>query len=120
MLAGAALAGYGTLFFLQRSVVFVPSHDILARPSDIGAAYNDVILHCTSGVRLHCWLVPGAGTGKLFILLPGSIGNISHELATASFLRDFGASLLMVDYPGYGRSEGRPNESGWYEAAEAA
>jgi fermentation-respiration switch protein FrsA (DUF1100 family) len=113
-------AALATLFFRQRSFVFVPSQNIMARPSDIGVAYDDVILRCASGARLHCWLLPGARSGKLFILLPGSIGNISHELATAGFLLDFGASLLMVDYPGYGRSAGRPNESGWYEAAEAA
>jgi fermentation-respiration switch protein FrsA (DUF1100 family) len=35
-------------------------------------------------------------------------------------VRDAGASLLLLDYRGYGRSEGRPTEKGLYADADAA
>jgi hypothetical protein len=41
-------------------------------------------------------------------------------LRTIAFLHDLGASVLIVDYPGFGRSQGRPSERGCYDAAEAA
>jgi uncharacterized protein len=50
----------------------------------------------------------------------GSDGNLGYELPTLRFLHALGTSVLMIDYPGYGRSGGHPNEKGCYEAAEAA
>ena len=45
------------------------------------------------------------------------IGTVSQVLQA---LYDAGFSILTYDYPGYGYSSGKPNESGAYNAAEAA
>lgn len=119
--AGGLAAVWGVLlFFRQRHMVFMPSRNIIATPADIGEPFDEVRLRCKSGPVIHCWFIPGRRNGKLFIVFPGSIGNISHELATAEFLLSLGASLLMVEYPGFGRSQGEVSESGWHESAEAA
>ena len=39
---------------------------------------------------------------------------------TLSILRGLGLSTLIIDYRGYGRSEGTPSEDGVYRDAEAA
>ena len=45
----------------------------------------------------------------------GNAGNISHRLPNARLLLDrFGLDLLLVDYRGYGRSQGQPSETGLY------
>ena len=38
----------------------------------------------------------------------------------ASLVNKLGQSVLIFDYPGYGRSEGKPSEPGCYAAADAA
>src|SRR5919108_1334939 len=118
---GIVTAAWGIwMFFRQSRIVFKPSRELLGSPSDHGLAFEDVYLPLPNGVRVHGWWIPLDDSGKLVLCFPGSIGNISHELTTASFLRRAGANVLIVDYPGFGRSEGRPSESGCYLAASAA
>jgi uncharacterized protein len=74
--------------------------------------------------RLAGWFVPAAALteGRA----PGLLwfyGNGENIAAIAPVLRDLApphASLLVLDYPGYGGSQGRATEAGLYATAEAA
>jgi fermentation-respiration switch protein FrsA (DUF1100 family) len=46
------------------------------------------------------------------LFLHGNAGNISHRSETLRLYRRLGLNVLMIDYRGYGRSEGRPSEHG--------
>jgi fermentation-respiration switch protein FrsA (DUF1100 family) len=50
----------------------------------------------------------------------GNAGNIIHRLENLRELYRAGLSVLLFDYRGYGRSEGRPSEQGLYRDALAA
>src|SRR4029453_11357230 len=50
----------------------------------------------------------------------GNAGNISHRLHKLAILVGIDASGLLLDYPGYGRSGGTPDEAGTYRDADAA
>jgi fermentation-respiration switch protein FrsA (DUF1100 family) len=51
----------------------------------------------------------------------GNAGNLSHRAsAITSWQKELGQSVLIFDYPGFGRSEGKPDEAGCYAAANAA
>jgi fermentation-respiration switch protein FrsA (DUF1100 family) len=50
----------------------------------------------------------------------GNAGNISHRLDKLAVLSDLGAAVLLLDYRGYGRSNGTPDEAGTYRDADAA
>ena len=57
----------------------------------------------------------------MLLYLHGNGGNIASNLEHAVRLRNFGASVLIVDYRGYGRSTGPfPSEAHVYEDAEVA
>jgi pimeloyl-ACP methyl ester carboxylesterase len=119
--AGALAAGVAVwLIAQQRHMVFKPSRSLLGDPSVLGLPFDDVFLHLANDTRVHGWWIPCEGSQKLILCLIGSIGNISHELNTVAFLRSLGSNVLMIDYPGFGRSEGRPTENGCYLAADAA
>jgi len=121
MLAGIGYGIYGILVFLcQRRIVFRPARTLVADPGSFGRPFEEVWLTTGRGVRLHAWYMPSAPDSKLVLFLEGSIGNMSRELVSFEFLLCAGASVLAVDYPGFGRSEGPASESGCYEAAEAA
>lgn len=107
-------------YFWQNALIFGPSREVRWTPADAGIAFEDLRLRCEDGVEIHGWWVRGPDGRPTVIFLHGSDGNIAYELSTLRFLITLGVSVLMVDYPGYGRSEGRPSERGCYAAAEAA
>jgi uncharacterized protein len=117
---GIAFGLYGlTLFVCQIWIVFKPSRKVTGVPSDLRLQYEDFFLTTASGVRIHGWWLEPPISGKVILYFAGSIGNISRELGTTAFLVSLGSAVAIVDYPGFGRSEGSPSERGSYETAEA-
>jgi fermentation-respiration switch protein FrsA (DUF1100 family) len=53
-------------------------------------------------------------------LFHGNAGNLTDRIERLTFLHSLNVSVLAIDYRGYGRSEGRPGESGLYADADAA
>lgn len=117
--SAAALFGL-SLFVRQRWIVFKPARPLIGDPSDVGLEFEDVRLPIGNGTRIHGWWIPAPDSRRCFVCFTGSIGNMSHELHTLAFLRSHGANVLIVDYPGFGRSEGWATETGCYRAAAAA
>jgi fermentation-respiration switch protein FrsA (DUF1100 family) len=79
-----------------------------------------VRLEAADGVRLHAWFVRAPSRRRTVLLLHGNAGNISHRLDKLAILTDAGADVLLLDYRGYGASEGTPDEPGTYRDADAA
>ncbi len=115
------------LFFLlfsyvrvqERNALFFPSVDLHTLPSDLDLVFEDAWV-LSAGHRLHGWFLPGEGR-ETVLWLHGNAGNISDRLHHAAVMkRKLGVSSFLVDYRGYGKSEGRPTEKGLYEDAAAA
>jgi fermentation-respiration switch protein FrsA (DUF1100 family) len=82
---------------------------------------QDVELHGADGTRLHGWWYPQEGARGAILFCHGKYGNVSQYGKTILELgQGLGESVLIFDYPGFGRSEGRPSEAGCYAAADAA
>jgi fermentation-respiration switch protein FrsA (DUF1100 family) len=81
---------------------------------------EDVFLTASDGVRLHGWLVRSTGTRWMTLHLHGNGGNITHRILSARNILEAGSSVFLLDYRGYGRSAGRPTESGLFRDADAA
>jgi pimeloyl-ACP methyl ester carboxylesterase len=86
----------------------------------LGLEFEDIALTTSDGVRLHAWFVPAPGTPPVVLFLHGNAGNISHRLDKLAVLTELGAAVMLLDYRGYGRSEGAPDEDGTYRDADAA
>ena len=112
---------YGVLYFMvQRSVYFPHKYPqgFWEQQSQLGA--GDVWLRSSDGVRLHGWWVPQPGSRLATLFLHGNAGNVTHRIGHIREITSAGSALLVLDYRGYGRSEGRPTERGLYADAEAA
>jgi fermentation-respiration switch protein FrsA (DUF1100 family) len=73
------------------------------------------------GLKLHGWLFRASGPNRpLVIWCHGNGGNITDRADVAARLTRRGLSVLLFDWRGYGRSEGKPSENGLYHDAEAA
>ena len=87
-----------------------------------------VELSMHDGTRLVGWYLAaeggaGAAQGRQTPALLWFYGNGENIAAIWPIIRDFRppqAAVLVVDYPGYGASEGKPSEAGMYEAADLA
>jgi fermentation-respiration switch protein FrsA (DUF1100 family) len=107
--------------FADRLVYFpIAAHD--GTPRSIGLDYEDVRLTTADGVRVHGWHVPAAAPdpAPAVLFLHGNAGNVSHRLDKLAVLHGLGASVLLLDYRGFGASEGSPTEEGLYRDADAA
>ena len=104
---------------LVNSQLFFPERALAATPKDLGMAYEDKALEARDGVRLHAWYIPAQNPKALLLFFHGNAGNISHRLDNVNLLRELGLSCLIMDYRGYGRSDGDPDEKGFYLDAQA-
>lgn len=125
-LAGAAalaLAGYrGLLHYLHRQI-FKPARSdapLHPHPGTLGIPFEDVFFHTPSGLRLHGWWLPRDGAAFTLLFCHGNRGNLSDRVDSCALYHRLGLNVFALDYRGYGRSEGRPSESGLYEDARAA
>lgn len=108
------------LALFQSCLIYRPSGPYVVTPADVGLRYEEVTLLTDDGVRLGAWYVPHARAKGTVLFCHGNAGNISHRVAAIKGLHDFALNVLIFDYRGFGRSEGRPSEAGIYRDAETA
>jgi hypothetical protein len=110
--------------FIERRLIFKPTRhaDHWAEPT-ADFPVEDVWLTIERGVQVHGWWCPTADWSPAqgaTLYSHGNAGNLSHR---AEVLRRWqqrlGQAVLIYDYPGYGRSTGKPDEPGCYAAAAA-
>jgi uncharacterized protein len=105
---------------LERMFVYFPDRRLEADPAQLGLRFEDVWLRTSDGVRIHGWHVPFDGSPRTILIFHGNAGNISHRLGWIEQLRGTRSNIFIIDYRGYGRSEGEPFEDGLYRDARAA
>lgn len=108
------------VFVFQNSFVFLPSKSLHATPADLNLPYEDISFKTNDDLNLHGWYVPAENPDATLLFFHGNAGNISQRLDTIEMFRSIGLSVFVIDYRGYGRSEGSPSETGTYQDAEAA
>ena len=114
-------AGYLMLHYLAiRSLYYPMRHPDgwWEQQSRLGA--EDVWLRSAGGLKLHGWWKEAPGARVATVFLHGNAGNVTHRGMHMHEIAAAGSSVLVVDYRGYGRSEGKPTESGLYADGDAA
>ncbi|MGY8985685.1 MAG: alpha/beta hydrolase [Sphingomonadales bacterium] len=107
------------LFFLQRSMVFVPNINV---PNiEIAQMPALEILHIPTedDLLLLSWYKPADKDYPTILYFQGNAGNLETQshLTLPIYNSPFG--LLMVEYRGYGGNEGEPTETGFYKDGRA-
>jgi fermentation-respiration switch protein FrsA (DUF1100 family) len=82
---------------------------------------EEVWLKAVDGERIHGWWFGHPESTGAVLFCHGNAGNLSQwaprMVALQQALRK---SVLIFDYPGYGKSSGQPSEKGCYAAGDAA
>lgn len=111
------------LFLRQDSLLYypdLPGRNYVSTPAQSGLRYEEITLKASDGIRLTGWFVPAPHPRGTLLYFHGNAGNISHRLEAIRLFHDLDLSVLIIDYRGYGQSDGHPSEPGTYRDAEAA
>jgi fermentation-respiration switch protein FrsA (DUF1100 family) len=82
---------------------------------------EDLELQTADGVKIHARWCPHANARGVLLYCHGNAGNVEHlGRLSRDFWESLERSVLVFDYPGYGRSQGKPSEAGCYASAHAA
>lgn len=83
---------------------------------------EEITLRPAGEPALHGWWVPARSNRRCatVLFLHGNAGNVAGRAPMAGDLARRGLDVMLVDYRGYGRSEGSPSEEGLYRDAESA
>lgn len=118
IMAAAVFAAY--VRYLESVSIFYPSRRLAATPQDLGIPFEDVDIRTPDNVRLHGWLIKAPSAKSTLLFFHGNAGNIGDRLGKIDLFHRMGLNVLIIDYRGYGNSEGRPTEKGIYSDAAAA
>ena len=121
--AGLYVLLAATLYWMQERLVFLPNlpgRVLETTPRVLGLDYQDVRFETDDGVLLHGWYVRAPESRGTVLFFHGNAGNISHRLDSISIFVSLGLDVFIIDYRGYGQSEGKPGEQGTYLDADAA
>ncbi len=105
----------GFVMIFENSFIYFPAKGNVGKSPG-----EDVFLETSDGVRIHGWYVTHPKAAVTLLWFHGNAGNLEDRRGLLRDLRDLPANVLVIDYRGYGRSEGRPDEKGLYRDAQAA
>lgn len=108
------------LFFEEKMIFFPSPYDAREYGERTSAPIEDVFFTTSDQKRIHAWFSPADPKAPTLLWFHGNAGNIAHRIDQLVVLHEGGFNVLAVDFRGYGRSEGSPNESGTYLDAVAA
>jgi len=108
------------LFLFQSHFLYFPHRELIGDPSQVGLDFEPVRIITSDNITLHGWFVPAQNRDEVLLYFHGNGGNISHRLHSLQQFHQLGLSTFIIDYRGYGQSEGEPTEEGTYLDAEAS
>jgi uncharacterized protein len=120
VLVAVALGLVALAWLLQERLIFHPQPGAAKN-----AAAQSIFMKAGDGTRLHAWHVKGNADSPLVIYFGGNAENVSWMIDAVQTSAP-GVGWLLVDYRGYGSSEGSPSEAalgadalGWFDEFSA-
>lgn len=110
----------GYVRYLEGKSVFFPMKNLEYFPDFIGLAFEDVYIDTADNLKINGWFIPNGDSRFTLLFFHGNGGNIGHRLEKIKLLYSAGLNIFIIDYRGYGKSQGRPSERGLYLDARAA
>jgi fermentation-respiration switch protein FrsA (DUF1100 family) len=110
------------LLALEDRLLFAPGGEW--HPPPLTFAVEDLQLTTAAGIPIHAWWSAPKGwkpADGAILFCHGNGGNLSYRRGILQPCHELlHVGVLVMDYPGYGRSGGSVNEFGCYAAADAA
>lgn len=108
---------------LERQLIYFPTRVPADAPVPRvpgAASVEEVWLESAEGARIHGIYSAARRPFGDLLFFHGNAGSLYDRLANVAMLVEAGLNVLIIDYQGYGKSEGRPSESALYQDGAAA
>lgn len=108
------------------SLLFYPQQEYLRTPSDINLAYEQVTTFAADGTEISSWLLPAVvaenevDDSPIVLFLHGNAENISTHIGSVYWLPEQGVNVFLLDYRGFGHSQGDPYIPAIFEDVESS
>jgi len=111
-----------TLRVIENRLIYFPPRypQGFPPPQIVEREVEDVWLLTEDGVRINAFYRSNPASKQVLLSFHGNAENIGYGLDQMRTLAGIGVNILAVDYRGYGKSEGKPDEAGVYRDADAA
>jgi fermentation-respiration switch protein FrsA (DUF1100 family) len=113
LLLGAGL--YFGFRYLEQRTLYAPDPVVTDTPAKIGLSFQNAVIDSGDGLKLAGWFVPSetqATNQPTLLFFHGNAGNVSYNLDRLRLFHDVDLDVYIIDYRGYGKSEGTPSERG--------
>jgi len=123
MLVELLLAALAIVILIAGSIGLYGSQQIIKRrtpdvrtdPADHGLSYEEVAFQSRDGLTLRGWFIPAEKPQGTIVFCHGHAGSMDPDIEYVPTFHDHGYNVLMFDFRGHGRSEGRRVSMGYYE-----
>jgi fermentation-respiration switch protein FrsA (DUF1100 family) len=105
---------------LENRLVYHPSVYPAGDWKPYGLKVEDAEFQAADGTKLHGWFLAREKPRAVVLLCHGNAGNLTGRADLLGAFVDAGASAMVFDYRGFGKSEGSPSEAGILQGARAA
>jgi len=126
LIAVGYIAWLVVIYTQQDRMLFPGAYSHHSRGSgEVPAGFEQVWLTLNDGSRVEAWFTRGAARtakapGPSLIFTHGNAESIEDWVPDAKTYSYKGLSVLLVEYPGYGRSNGKPSEASITETMNRA
>lgn len=110
----------GLLLGFERNLIYHP-YSAAQYWSPPKIVFEDISLTSAHGDVIHAWWCPQRDAKWTILFSHGNAGNLSNHAWIIPAMREaFACNVLIYDYPGFGKSTGKPGETACYASADGA
>lgn len=123
-------AVFGALYHYQDTLLYFPDQPVTSRvfvqnPAVLGFPFENLYIKTQDGVSINAIFIKQSpqfqSSVPTVLFFHGNAGNVGHRLTNARSWHSYcGCNVFLVEYRGYGKSEGSPSEQGFELDSEAA
>lgn len=107
----AVVSSRSIVKILEPKFLFYPDRSLELNPKMLGIKHVEVFIK-SGKFHINGWYFPGDEKHGVVVFYHGNAGNISDRLHFIKFLEPLQLNILMIDYRGYGKSQGYPSIEG--------
>lgn len=105
---------FGCRNYLVNTTTFQPTRGCEYSLDNLPVPVEHYFITTSDQVKISAFYLPRENCQRAILFIHGNAGNASHRIPDAWDLWDLDANVLLLDYRGYGLSEGKPTEKGIY------
>ncbi len=107
-------------FSMALSVFLTCRHpqQVFSSPIELRLKFENIEFMTADNLYLRGWWIPCSGSNRTIVFLHGYAGTMDPDLKYAPAIHQAGFNVLMFDFRGHGRSEGRLTTLGALETSD--